>query len=176
MCPNPRALSSCRILVLALLIGLPAVQAGEPPIHFKADRSHARLKAGTTILEGQVEITQGKSRIRADRAILTQQKGKLQQVTLTGQPAHWQMTPEKGAAMQAEALEIRYQPRTDIIELIGSAVITQGEQRAQGEYFKLNRKTGELLGGDVNGGQGRVELVLPAPPHPDEEKQPDAPH
>ncbi len=153
----------------------PATQA---PIHFKADHSLSRLKAGITELEGQVEISQGNSLILADKAILRSVKGKVEQIELLGQPARWEMKPDKGEAIQAQARTIRYHVRTDRIELEGQAEITQGQSHAQGEYFQLDRKTGELLGGKADGNKGRVELVLP-PPEPENkttsEKKPDAP-
>ncbi len=171
----------CMALLLALsgneaLADKPG--AVQPPIHFKADHSLSRLKEGITELEGKVEISQGNSLIQADKAILRSVKGKVEQIELLGQPAHWQMKPDKGTEIQAQALTIRYHVRSDRIELEGQAEITQGKSHAQGEYFQLNRKTGELLGGEADGNKGRVELTLP-PPEPDNnttnKSKPDAP-
>ncbi len=144
------------------------------PLLFKADRSRADLKRGVTVLSGHVEIRQDDILIQADVATLRKQGNKLDNIELQGNPVHWSMQTEDKKPLHAKAQKILYRPATDVVELFDQVVILQGEDRLQGDYFQLNRQTGELTGGQVDGGKGRVEILL-TPPEKNKENPHDAP-
>ncbi len=156
-----------------LLMAWPATgqQTTGETLRFSADRSTADLKQGLTRLEGSVVIHRGTTQVTADLALLYSADNRLQKVELHGKPARWQMHDADGQPMEAQAQTIVYHVPTDQIELKGQARISQGGNLARGEYFRIDRKSGHLLGGSLEGDLGRVELVLPMP----EDEKTDAP-
>lgn len=157
-----RSLGTC-LLALTALSG-PALafdpDSGEP-IKVSADNARLDEKAGQAIYRGDVVVTQGETRLEADKIVLTRGEEGLDDMEATGDPARYQQPARSNEpALEAEAQRIHYQREHNRIRFQRDALIRQS-----GDSFR-----GQLIDYDIidrvvtaNGGEedsGRVEMTL----------------
>jgi lipopolysaccharide export system protein LptA len=124
-------------------------QAGQP-IMWGADEVS---RTPTTLsLRGRAELTQGDSRIRADRVEGTISDGDLTRVEATGNV--YFVTPEQTIRGDRAV----YTPANDTIVLTGDVILTQGENVMTGASLTYNTRT-EAAQMD-GGSNGRVQGVF----------------
>lgn len=124
-------------------------QAGQP-IMWGADEVS---RTPTTLsLRGRAELTQGDSRIRADRVEGTISNGDLTRVEATGNV--YFVTPEQTIRGDRAV----YTPANDTIVLTGDVILTQGENVMTGASLTYNTRT-EAAQMD-GGSNGRVQGVF----------------
>ena len=124
-------------------------QAGQP-IMWGADEV---ARTPTTLsLRGRAELTQGDSRIRADRVEGTITGGDLTRVEATGNV--YFVTPEQTIRGDRAV----YTPANDTIVLTGDVILTQGENVMTGASLTYNTRT-EAARMD-GGSNGRVQGVF----------------
>jgi lipopolysaccharide export system protein LptA len=137
------------------LAGLPSLgdaqsfQSGQP-IMWGADEV-ARTPE-TLSLRGRAELTQGDSRIRADRVEGTIRGGDLTRVEASGNV--YFVTPEQTIRGDRAV----YTPANDTIVLTGDVILTQGENVMTGASLTYNTRT-EAAQMD-GGSSGRVQGVF----------------
>jgi lipopolysaccharide export system protein LptA len=124
-------------------------QAGQP-IMWGADEV---ARTPTTLsLRGRAELTQGDSRIRANRVEGTISDGDLTRVEATGDV--YFVTPEQTIRGDRAV----YTPANDTIVLTGDVILTQGENVMTGASLTYNTRTEAA---QMNGGSnGRVQGVF----------------
>lgn len=132
-------------------------------INIAADQASFNQKTGLATYKGNIVITQGSVKIRADELILTTDgKGNVKTAVAKGKPAHFeqQPNPDKGIAT-AEATEVSYNAQDGIIVLKGQAKLQQDGSNFQGVSISYNLDRGEIeAAGDQ---QTRVQLSFPPP-------------
>lgn len=124
-------------------------QAGQP-IMWGADEVSRTPTALS--LRGRAELTQGDSRIRADRVEGTISDGDLTRVEATGNV--YFVTPEQTIRGDRAV----YTPANDTIVLTGDVILTQGENVMTGASLTYNTRT-EAAQMD-GGSNGRVQGVF----------------
>lgn len=124
-------------------------QAGQP-IMWGADQ--VAVTPTSLALRGRAELTQGDSRIRADRVDGTIANGDLSRVEATGNV--YFVTPEQTIRGDRAV----YTPANDTIVLTGDVILTQGENVMTGGRLTYNTRT-EAAQMD-GGGSGRVQGVF----------------
>ena len=163
----------CRSLPVLLLLLACAPAAAlksdrEKPMDVNADRSEFGLGEGQSVLSGSVRITQGTTEVAADRAVIHQTKaGDITRAVLDGKPAMLAQDLDDGGRLDARALNIDYDIKSERVIFSGDVVITQprGEMRAGRITYDLT--TGKLSGDGGEAGGGRVQLhILPQQPAP----------
>lgn len=163
------------LLLLALLAAaMPATaleKDREQPIQIRSDRMQAALDNNTTVLMGNVRITQGSLVVQAERADITQEKGEVSRALFTGRPATLRQSVDGGGEMNARALTIDYKLGEETVELIGQAVLDRPQGSLRSEKVVYSVRTGSLVAGE--GVSGGVELVIP--PRPPKAPAADAP-
>lgn len=158
---DPRALALA--LVLACSVAMPALAKQgdrQQTIHVDADHFKQSRQAGTTVLSGNVIITQGSLKARAHKGTAyTNDEGKTVRIVLVGTPAHLQQRMDNGSLMRARANTINYRVVGETITLHGDAHVRQpGQGSFDGAELVYNPDTGAIRG---DGGEsGRVHLTL----------------
>ena len=149
-----RTLTTAMIaLVLAALPTMGDAQSfqGGQPIMWGADEVS---RTPTTLsLRGRAELTQGDSRIRADRVEGTISDGDLTRVEASGDV--YFVTPEQTIRGDRAV----YTPANDTIVLSGDVILTQGENVMTGGRLTYNTRT-EAAEMDGAGENGRVQGVF----------------
>ena len=162
MCPNA-SVDGCRwLLLLCLVAALPASALDsdrQQPMQINSDRFESGMDTNTTVLTGNVRITQGSLVVNAARADVTQEKGEVARALLTGKPATLKQAMEGGGELNAQAGTIDYKLTEETVELSGNVVLErpQGTLRSQRVVYSV--KTGRLAAGE--GVTGGVQLVIP---------------
>lgn len=133
------------------------------PIDVSADRSEFDEKAGVQVLIGNVEISQGTMRIKADRIAITLKNNRLSRIDGSGSPIQFQQENEAGELVTGEANEINYNAEDGSLVLTGKATLKQPRQRLQSERIVFNSTEQKV---SAEGGEsGRVSIRI-QPPEP----------
>lgn len=130
--------------------GTQSFQGGQP-IMWGADEVSRTPTALS--LRGRAELTQGDSRIRADRVEGTISNGSLSRVEATGNV--YFVTPDQTIRGDRAV----YTPANDTIVLSGDVILTQGENVMTGGRLTYNTRT-EAAEMDGAGDGGRVQGVF----------------
>lgn len=166
-----RCMSVLRMALAALLgvqasalCALPTPRADrDQPIEIEAQRAVRDDKQGLSVYEGAVTVTQGTSKIWADKVSLHGQGDKISLIVCEGKPARFQQTanPEDGPLV-ATANTLEYNPDTNVITLIANARVEQRGSTLRGERIRydLTNERVEAQGDDA--GKQRVRIVIPA--------------
>ena len=136
------------------------------PIDVSANRSEYDERAGTQTLIGDVEISQGTMRIRADRVAITLEGSRLARIDGEGSPIRFEQENEAGELMRGEAREISYEADTGTLVLSGAATLAQPGQSLASERIVFDAETQKVSaegGGSDGGGGGRVSIRIEPP-------------
>lgn len=151
-----------RVLLLAGALAAPAAALEsdrQQPMQINSDRFESGMDSNTTVLTGNVRITQGSLVVNAQRADVTQEKGEVKRALLTGRPATLKQTLDDGGELNARASVIDYQLAEDSVELKGGVVLERPQGTLRSERVTYSVKTGRLAAGEGVG--GGVQLVIP---------------
>ncbi len=173
MCRNARV-PSPRWLLLGLLVALPAAALEsdrQQPMQIKSDRFESGMGDNTTVLTGNVRITQGSLVVNAARADVTQDKGAVSRALLTGKPATLTQGIDGGGEMNAQALTIDYRLAEETVELRGEVVLVRPQGTLRSERVTYSVKTGRLAAGEGVGG-GVLMVIPPKAPTPEAAPKP----
>lgn len=161
MCPSAKV-RSLWLLLPSLAVALPAVALESDrlqPMQIKSDKFESAMDTNTTVLTGNVRITQGSLVVNAARADVTQDKGEVARALLTGAPATLKQSMEGGGELNASAATIDYQLTEETVELRGNVVLERPQGTLRSERVTYSIKTGRLAAGEGVG--GGVQLVIP---------------
>ncbi len=155
--PDRRWLS---LLCVALALPAWALESDrQQPMQIKSDRFETGMDDNTTVLTGNVRITQGSLVVTAARADVTQDKGEVSRALLTGKPATLVQRIEGGGEMNARAQTIDYKLTEETVELRGDVVLERPQGTLRSERVTYSVKTGRLAAGEGVG--GGVQMVIP---------------
>jgi lipopolysaccharide export system protein LptA len=159
---------SAVLLPLAALVGVmltSGVQARSSdrnePMNIRSDHAVGTLDDnGTSVLTGNVTITQGTLDIRAAKADIQQRGGEPARAILTGSQAVMKQTMDDGSPMTAKADRIEYDLITDVVVLIGNYSITTPRGSTRGQRLTYDLKSGRI----ESGGQGNGQVTMTIQP------------
>lgn len=137
-------------------------------IDVRADKSEYDEKAGTQTLSGNVEISQGTMKIKADRIAISLENNALSKIEGTGSPIRFEQENEEGELMQGEAKRIIYNAISGTLVLQGSATLTQPRQNLVSEQITFDART-QKVSAEGGGDSGRVTIQI-QPPTPSNSK------
>lgn len=162
MSRNASKVDWSRLWLLAGALAGPALALEsdrQQPMQINAERFESGMQANTTVLTGNVKITQGSLIVNAARADVTQDKGEVTRALLTGRPATLRQAMDGGGDLNASAGSIDYKLGEESVELTGDVILErpQGTLRSQRVVYSI--KTGRLAAGEGVG--GGVQLVIP---------------
>ncbi len=167
MKPANNRLQTLIVFAAGLLAASPAM-AFDPdsnaPITVKADSARLDDTKGTATYTGTVILTQGKTRLTADRVKLFRDNEGLSRIEASGSPAHYQQPAREGAGeTDASALNITWSAPDSELTFRRDAVIEQNGNVFRGDiihYDTAHRVVTADGGAESGEGTGRVEMVI----------------
>ncbi|MDR3393584.1 MAG: lipopolysaccharide transport periplasmic protein LptA [Parasulfuritortus sp.] len=135
----------------------------EQPVHIEADAVHMDDARKTAQYEGHVILTQGTMSMLADRIDVSQDAQGMDSGVATGKPVHFKQKMDgRDEFMEADALRVEYDARTELVKLIGSAHLKQGGDDLRGALitYDMNTERYQAQGSDSGSPAGRVHAVI----------------
>lgn len=156
---------TCALLLTGSVLCISTVQARDSdltqPIEVQADKSEFDEKAGTQKLSGNVEITQGSMRIRAEEIEISLKNNALHTITGSGDPIRFQQETNAGEIMKGEAQNITYDALAGTLTLQGAATLSQPRQNLVSELIVFDARS-QKVKAEGGGETGRVNIqILP---------------
>ena len=155
------ALIAVTCALLLALPGAPLMARADDrtkPININADTSEYDERAGTQVLYGNVEISQGSMVIKADRIVVELRNNALYRISGNGNPIRFQQLTENDELMRGQSNEITYNTQTSEITFKGNAEFERPGQKFTGHTISYNMA--ELTFKAAGNQTGRVNIVL----------------
>jgi len=155
-------------LALALAWAPLSVQAfdldSDTPIRVNADNARLDDNQGIATYTGSVEMSQGNSKLTADRVELHRSSEGVSRIEATGQPARYRQPAVKGEGeTNAQAKTITWSADDNRVTFEREAVIEQDGNLFRGDvihYDSVQRVVTAEGSADQTDGSGRVEMVI----------------
>ncbi|MCP4409870.1 MAG: lipopolysaccharide transport periplasmic protein LptA [Gammaproteobacteria bacterium] len=129
------------------------------PLHIEADTAEFDDNTGISIYLGKVRITQGTMVLTGNKITVFTADKQLHKITAEGQPSTFQQTTDEDEQIDAEALYMEYNTKTNMITLKKKAKMTQDNNSFSAELIEFHILTKVVDAGDPKSG-GRVKMVI----------------
>lgn len=153
--------------LLAIAISGPALAFdldSDEPITVNADSARLDDGQGVATYTGDVILTQGKTRLTAERVVLYRSAEGLKRIEASGTPAHYTQPTRNGEGeTDARAINITWSASDRQLTFEREAVIEQNGNLFRGDlihYDTVRRVVTAEGGQDTGSGTGRVEMVI----------------
>jgi lipopolysaccharide export system protein LptA len=130
------------------------------PIQVEADSVEIDDRKGLSTYQGNVVIRQGTIRIEADRVTVQQRGSHSEKVTADGTPVHFQQQPDKGQLVKGHAKRAEYSVDSELLYLLGDAVLTQGPDVFKSDRIIYDRARSVVKAGAAAQGKQRVHMTI----------------
>ncbi len=133
------------------------------PIQIEADSVRLDDAKKTAVYEGAVVLNQGTLNIRADRIDVRQDDKGMTVGEAAGKPVYFKQKVEgRNEYLEAEAMRLEYDARTEVIRLLGQASLKQGGDELRGGVIVYDVRTEryQAQGAPGEGQQGRVHAMI----------------
>lgn len=157
---------SRRWLAIALLLILPisaqALQSDkDQPIDVEADGVDMNDSNGISIYKGNVVLTQGSIVIKADKVTVTQMGNGADKILAEGRPMTFrQETDGNKGTIKGQATKTEYHANSEIIYMIGNAVLIQGKDTFKSDRITYDRSQAVIKAGASAKGKQRVKVTI----------------
>lgn len=155
-----------RNLIAALLLGI-AFQVWALPddqrqnIHIEADQVDIDDRSGVSAYSGNVLLTQGSIRLKADSIVVHTQNREVVRVLANGQPASFRQKPKKDEEdVVASALQLEYLAREGRLILIRQASLLQGPNKFSGNRIEYDLKQNYVRAERDKKSGERVQVII----------------
>jgi lipopolysaccharide export system protein LptA len=158
--------SGRRWLAIALLLILPtlaqALQSDkDQPIDVEADGVDMDDRKGISIYQGNVILTQGSIVIKADKVTVSQKSDGADKIVAEGRPVTFrQETEGNKGTIRGRANRTEYHANSEIIYLIGNAVLIQGKDTFKSDRITYDRAQAVIKAGASAQGKQRVKVTI----------------
>lgn len=147
--------------VLLLPTGAFALESDrQKPLEVNANSTDGTLGDGVTTLLGSVDIRQGTLRILADEAEVEKNGGKVQQLTLRGNPAELEQEIEQQGQVKARARLIVYEVGSGLVTLSGNADVNHPQYEIRGETLTYDLNVQHFRGQGEDEAGGRIQIRM----------------
>ncbi len=167
MKPANNRLQTLLAAIMGLTLAVPAVAFdldSDVPISVSADKARLDDNKGIATYTGAVELTQGDTRLNADRVVLFRNQAGLSRIEASGSPARYQQPNSDGSGKtDARALNITWSGSDNQLTFEREAVIEQNGNLFRGDvihYDTSRRVVTAQSGSDTEAGGGRVEMII----------------
>jgi lipopolysaccharide export system protein LptA len=158
MNPIPRASAVLLLLLLAPAVAWSKSSDRNQPMGIQSDSQVGSFDDnGTTVLTGNVVLTQGSLAINAGRAELSQRNGDPSRAIFTGKPVKLKQQLDDGSWMDAVADRMEYDMSSEIITFIGNYTVKSPKGSNSGQKMVYNTKTSNMQAG---GDGSRVNTII----------------
>ena len=161
--PTTGALGALALLLLSVAAGnaLALSTDKDQPIIIEADSMEVDEGKGITIYQGNVDLEQGSIRMKADKVTIMQSKGKTDRIIADGNPVKFRQRPDgKDEDVVGNALRFEYESTSELIYLIGDAMLTQGGSSVKSDRITYDRTKAIAKAGKKAKGKMRVRTVI----------------
>ena len=154
------------LFITLLLISLPYAAAAlesdvDKPIEVEADSVEIDEGKNTSTYKGNVVLTQGSIKLTADKVTVIQHENKSNQVKAFGNPARiTQQASGSKKPVTGRGSRIEYDVDSDLMYLIGNAVLTQDSDTFKSDRIAYDRKKSLIKGGTSAKGSQRVKVTI----------------
>jgi lipopolysaccharide export system protein LptA len=154
------------LLAILLLACFPlfAVAQGsdvDKPIEVEADSVEIDEDSGKSTYKGNVVLIQGSIRINADKVTVIQHETKSDKIKAVGRPVRiFQNSQEGKKPIKGRSSRMEYDVDSDMLYLIGNAVLTQGKDTFKSDRIAYDRKKTMIRGGTSAKGKSRVRVTI----------------
>lgn len=127
--------------------------AAETPEKIVIDADYMKLNIETGFSEytGNVQITQGQLKLVGDKVTVQQNKKEVQQITVTGKPAHYNHVTEKGENIQAESEHMVYTASQNKLIMTVNARLKQPDHQVSSQKIVYDTEKKIVIAGDKSG-------------------------
>lgn len=151
------------LLWSSLVAALPGDK--DQPVEIEADSVDIREGAGISVYQGQVVLTQGSIRLKADKVTVYQRNKQPAKVVAEGRPVRFRQqenTKQRGY-VTGLARRAEYQLSSEELVLIGDAELTQGKDSFKSDRIVYDRVKARLKAGAAAQGKQRVKITINNP-------------
>ncbi len=162
--------ATASVLALAAVLGwmpfnpvLAIGQNQDQPIHIAADQAELDDAQGRATYIGDVVVTQGLTRLQADKVVVHRNEQGITKIVATGNQAHYtDQENETAPKTEAYADTIIYTQADEILQLVRRARLEQNQNSFQGDLIRYDTQNRRVTASaDKNGGSsGRVEMII----------------
>ncbi|WP_454831992.1 lipopolysaccharide transport periplasmic protein LptA [Pseudoxanthomonas wuyuanensis] len=157
---NPGLPASIVLLLLLLVPTLALAKSSDrnQPMNIESDSQTGAVQGdGSTILSGNVVLSQGSLDIHAARGEIIRRNGDLSKAIFTGKQVQMKQQLDDGSWMDAVADRIEYDLLTETVTFIGNYTVKSPRGSNSGQRMVYNTTTGNMQ----SGGDGtRVRTVI----------------
>lgn len=133
----------------------------QQPIYMEADGVEINDGSGASIYQGNVVVTQGSIRMTADQVTVTRRPSGADHIVAIGNPTTFQQQMEgKKELIKGRSRRAEYTTDSEVIVLIGDAVLTQAKDMFKSDRIIYNRIKGQVLAGNKAQGKQRVRVTI----------------
>ena len=146
------------------LTRLPSAADMRPSGPVAISAKHGEIIQGNVLVyTGDVHFNSNTLKIDGDRLEIKQAADKQYDARMIGGPAHMFHAGAEpdNPEVTAHSKTMTYDSRSGMLDLVGEAVVTRGKDEIHGETIRYNVVDRSM---DVDGGKGRVNIILQAPP------------
>lgn len=155
-----------RRLAIALLLSLPSLASAlqtdkDQATYIEADSVDIDDRKGISIYKGHVELTQGSIRLNAAKIVVTQKQSSSDHIVATGKPVTFQQKTDGNKGMvKGRSSKVEYSVDSEIIHMIGKAVLTQGRDTFKSDRITYDRAKAIVKAGASAKGKQRVRVTI----------------
>lgn len=118
-------------------------------ISIDADYMQLNLETGFSTYTGNVKITQGELKLTGDKVTVQQnKKNEVEQINVTGKPAHYNHVTEKGENIQAESENMVYTASQNKLVMTVNAKLKQPDHKVSSQKIVYDTKKKIVIAGD----------------------------
>jgi lipopolysaccharide export system protein LptA len=152
------------VLVLCLIISTSAWSLSsdkDKPMEIEADRVDVDEQTGVSTFTGNVIIVRGSLRLTGSKVVVHEKDSGLTRVIATGNLARFKQRPDgKKEDVIAEAKQIDYDAKKNILTLINTATIHQGKDTFSGNKIVYDANKDIIVASKSPGGKQRVKITI----------------
>ena len=154
------------LLATVLLATIPAIASAlesdvDEPIEVEANSVEIVEESGKSIYKGNVVLIQGSIRIDADKVTVIQHETKSDQIKAVGRPVRITQKSNGGKKpIKGRSSRMEYDVDSDMLYLVGNAVLTQGKDTFKSDRIAYDRKKSLIKGGTSAKGKQRVRVTI----------------
>ena len=154
------------LITMAVLVCTPIAAIGlesdvDKPIEVEADSVEIDDGSSKSIYKGNVVLVQGSIRLTADKVMVIQHENKSDQIQAVGRPVRITQKSQNGKKpIKGHSSRIDYYVDSDMLYLIGNAVLTQDKDTFKSDRIAYDRKKSMIKGGTSAKGKQRVRVTI----------------
>jgi len=133
----------------------------DKPIEVEADSVEIDEGSNKSIYKGNVVLIQGSIRLAADKVTVIQHENKSDQIQAVGRPVRITQKSQNGKKpIKGHSSRMEYYVDSDMLYLIGNAVLNQGKDTFKSDRIAYDRKKSTIKGGTSAKGKQRVRVTI----------------